>query len=233
MAWNFKETLAMEPIPQTFKPMIEQWANKSFFTDRPIVGMRLERLAAEAQYEPWTSETMRLMGKAFSVSPKRAEAMLRGYLGTIGLYALSAADALVRGLGDYPEGVEKSMEDYPVLKSFYRGAGSPKNTRFVTSFYEMSRDVNQLYAAVLAYRRQGEPSAAERMIANNADKLKGRAAINKYRAAMSKINKRVRQIHYSRTMGMAEKRTEIDKLIARRNKIAETGVVRFGPNKPK
>ena len=193
-----------------------------------MVGMRLERLAAEAQYEPWTRETMRGIGKAFSVSPKRAEAMLRGYFGTLGLYALAASDAVVRGLGDYPEGVEKSMEDYPVLRSFYRGAGSPKNTRFVTKFYEMARDVNELQAAVNAYRRQGEPGAASELALTNENKLKSRKAVNRHRARMSKINKRIRNIHYSRKMSPEEKRRAIDSLINARNEVAERAVKRYG-----
>ena len=41
-------TLAMNPIPQGVMPIVEQWANKTFFTGRPIENMGDEKLLPEA-----------------------------------------------------------------------------------------------------------------------------------------------------------------------------------------
>ena len=213
----------MEPIPQVAKPIIEQWANKSFFTQRPIVGQRLINQAAETQYEPWTSETMRVVGKSWGVSPKRAEALVRGYFGTIGLYALAATDTVIRSLGDYPPDPTKSAENYPVLGSFYRGDGEPRNTRYTTAFYEMAIEVNKLQYSINEYRRQGESKLAGELYNENRSLLEGRKGINKIRGRLSKINKEIRAIYYSRNVGPDKKAEMIDRLIAEKNRITENG----------
>jgi hypothetical protein len=222
LAWNFGQTLSMNPTPQLIKPLVEKWANRSFFTDRPIVGMRLERLAKEAQYEPWTSATMRKLGETWGVSPKHAEQLVRGYFGTIGSYILAATDVVTRGLYDFPDRPSQKLEEMPVISAFYRGKGSPKNTRYMTEFYEMTKEVSELYNAVNAYRVQGEQVQASDVLLNNQDKLKYRGILNRRRASISKINKRIRRISYNKQMSGERKQVMIDQLIDRKNKIARS-----------
>jgi hypothetical protein len=228
MYWNFTQTLAMNPIPQTMRPIAEQWANKSFFTDRPIVGQRLQNLEQSVQYEPWTSETMREMGRLFGVSPKRAESIVRGYFGTVGMYVLGITDTLLtRNIVDFPDNPEKQIDEMPVLKSFMRGSGPAKNTKYINSFYEMVKEANQLQSAIRELQRQGEWDRALQMRNEELDKLKARPALNKRRAALSKINKRIRQIHYSDTMTPELKRQNIDRLLDIRNRIAQGGYDKY------
>ena len=63
MGQIFLEAFAMNPIPQGARPVIEQIANRNFFTWRPIESEALKNRRPGDRYEPYTSETMRLLGE--------------------------------------------------------------------------------------------------------------------------------------------------------------------------
>ena len=224
LAWNTKETLSMTPIPQTIAPMVEQWANKSTFTGRPIVGLRLTRLAPEAQYEPWTSETLRVLGDAIGQSPKRMESLVRGYFGTMGTYILGASDMVTRNLFNLPEHPEKSLDEYPIVRSFYRGDETGRYTRYTTEMYELLRELNQAHYAVLKFREDGDEENVEELQDRYGSLFQYRKMLNKRSRELSKLNKKIRRTHISKNLSPSRKKEIIDGLVRQRNKITSTAM---------
>ncbi|HHS84303.1 MAG TPA: hypothetical protein ENK38_05160 [Gammaproteobacteria bacterium] len=219
------ETFAMNPIPQLFKPVVEQYSNKTFFTGAPIIGMSLQRLKPEAQYDPWTSESMRGMAEAMPNwapewlrSPKRLETALRGYLGTIGMYAIETSDKLVREIGDYPDHPALNVDDIPVAKRFVRGS-PPRSTKYTGQFYDMVRDANEVYSTVKRYRQQGRVEKAENLAAENAGKLRARKALNRMARRLTGINNRIKRVYSDRDMTRQEKRDAVDKLTVQKQNL--------------
>ena len=214
----------MSPVPQTLKPVIEQWANKSAFTGRPIVGMRLARLDPTAQFEPWTSETLQILGQATGNSPKRMESLMRGYFGTMGMYLLGVSDFATRNLFALPEHPEKSIEEYPILKSFYRGSEAGRYTRYTTEMYELLRELNQAHYAILKFREEGNEGAIARLQEEHGDKFKYRKMLNKRQRDLSKLNKKLRKIHMSRNITAARKQVLIKQIVRQRNALTRTAM---------
>lgn len=85
-------------VPTILGPLVENYANKSLFTGKPIVPQHTQGLAASEQVAPYTGETARLVGSATNTSPAKIENLVRGYTGGAGLAAKDATDAAIRKL---------------------------------------------------------------------------------------------------------------------------------------
>ncbi|MFO7802527.1 MAG: LPD38 domain-containing protein, partial [Desulfovermiculus sp.] len=227
-----RQTFAFD-YPQVMKPWMEQWANKDTFTGRDIVGIGLERLMPEAQSYPWTSETAKELGEATDMSPKRIEHFVRSTFGTLGMYALSASDVVVRHSMDYPYPPSRRLDDMPIIKSFYR-QGPSRHTKYVTEMYDTIKEVDQLMATVREYRRRQDLDAAEGIFAKMKNEwgVKDEADFRQLLAtkeAWAKevrpffrdINGAIRNIHRNKDLTPEQKRDRIDKLLRRKNNVAK------------
>lgn len=83
-------------VPTIAAPLVENFANRSTFTDRPIIPRDKEGEEPFAQAGPRTGETARTVGGMLNVSPAKIENVVRGYTGGLGAYALEGTDAAVR-----------------------------------------------------------------------------------------------------------------------------------------
>ena len=82
-----KESGLPDILPTAFTGWIEAfYANKSFFTGRPIVPVGEERLPAEHQYGNYTSETAKLIGRLLKISPRKADHIAYSYGGGLARY---------------------------------------------------------------------------------------------------------------------------------------------------
>ena len=219
------DTFAFNPTPQFVKPIIEQYANRSFFTGSPIVGMAEQNLQPEAQFTPWTSETMRELAKAMPDwapewirSPRRLEAAVRGYLGSMGMYVVGVADNVTREALSYPENPGRRLYDYPVVSRFARDP-NPRVTKYADQMYEMLNEANAVYSTINRFRREQRFDDAKALFEENKGKLAVRARLNRLATQVRKTNEQIRIVQSSRTMSAEQKREKIDALIARKNEI--------------
>lgn len=220
---NLFQTLNINPIPQGVMPIAEVVANRSFFFDTPIEGMSDEGKLTEARYNEHTSSTMKelgAIGKWVGLSPKELEHLYNGYLGTIGAYALSLVDVATNWATDRTERPEMKLEDFPVIKSFYKGDSPPRSTQYITDLYDRMTEVDQIYRTINEYKKEGLIAEAKELQKENRDKLKYRKALNGAREQLSDINKKISVV--SRADYSAEiKRLQLDKLQVKKNEITK------------
>lgn len=215
----FMDTFALNPMPQLFMPLIEQYANWHSFLDRPIVGYGMQRLEPEAQFTSQTSETAVLAGQATGASPKRIEHLVNGYFGTLGSYILGAVDAVsARALGR-PWGPSWRVDQLPVLKRFIR-EDPAFSTRYLTDLYELKNDVDQVYSTISRYRKEGDFEKVKSLVEANRDKLGLRGPLNRLVNAIQMNRNRMTQVELSETMSSQEKRDALDRLLEQRNRIS-------------
>jgi len=238
------DTFAFNPTPQLFKPIVEQWANRSFFTNRPIVGQELEGLEPVAQYNPWTSETARAGASIIDQvvpdsmrrfvpetlrSPVRMEHAMRAYLGTIGGYLMQASDAALRVSGAFPEAPAiGSVRDIPVLGSvagsFVRGDPELEpSSKYADDLYAALDDADAAYRTMNAYVNQGNLEAAQRLTGKRMDALTVRPVLHDFQQAASEINTMQRRI-MSSDMTPEEKRAAMDELTRTKNALMKQAV---------
>ena len=92
MAAFFAGMFTFDPTPQFVRPAIEVATNKNFFTWRPIENESLQKLPPQYRYDERTNLLSRYMSKflnevAIPISPVQFEHLVRGYLGTLGVFA--------------------------------------------------------------------------------------------------------------------------------------------------
>lgn len=139
-------------VPTAVAPLIENYANRSFFRDRPIVPRGREAFPPEEQTGAFTSETAQLLGDALGYSPAKIDNLVRGYAGGLGQYATGAVDAaLRRAMGEKPP-VEGASEDplahVPLIRAFVRRAVAT-DAESIEEFY---RAFNEAEGYRLAWR---------------------------------------------------------------------------------
>jgi len=212
------ETFAIG-VPQLFKPAIEQWANKSFFTDRPIIGDRLKGLKPSEQKEPWTSEALQLIGGALNVSPKRAEVLLKGYFSTFGAFVLGGVDILAENIGNFPDQPTKRIDDYPLFGRFVRKGEPARYTRQQTWFYETFGELDELVKTINHYKQIGEYDKARKLATEKKEQVKLKKLFNRKRTRLGEINRRIRKIMWSKTLTPDQKEKMSDRLLQKKNEL--------------
>jgi len=117
-------------VPTFALPIMENWANKSLFLDRPIVPADKEDVLPEYQYKPYTTEIAKTMGKLLGelpplkksphIAPARIENLIRGWSGGLGMHIVNIADVALRKTNIVPDTIKpaKVLSDIPFIKAF-------------------------------------------------------------------------------------------------------------------
>ena len=147
----------MLPIPQILLPFVENYFNKSLFTGQAIVPRGTENILPEYQFTPYTSQISKALGSIIAeidpttpfASPARIDALIRGWTGTLGNYAVQIADAALikSGIIEDPVKPTKTLADIPFIKAFVvRNPSS--GSEFIEKFYELYGPMAQATATV-------------------------------------------------------------------------------------
>ncbi|WP_421186885.1 LPD38 domain-containing protein [Aeromonas enteropelogenes] len=209
-------TLAMNPIPQVFRPIVESYTNYDFFKESPIENMVDLEMNAEARYDDKTSLLMREVGETLGLSPKQLEHLFLGYTGTLGSYLMAATDAVIR-TGQPGESPELRWDEIPVAKSFFRGEEAAKSTRYQEEFYQMLSDVNKLKHTVDKYNKEGRRDDAKTLLEQGGKILWSRKSLTGIQKQLRAVRNKIALIQRDRTLSAEEKRERIDKLYERGN----------------
>jgi len=192
-------------VPTALLVPMEQWANRSLFTGRPIVSEGLEGLDPELQYTAGTSLAAREAGNALGASPARIDHAIRGLLGTMGVYVTSMADLVIRPLGDYPVKPSATVREMPVVRAFVHDPNSP-NTRYVTDFYETLSKARKADASM----RQLDGEKADAYYKKHGDVIDAAPILNRAARDMGAARREAREIGEDRTTSAEEKRRQIN-----------------------
>jgi diguanylate cyclase (GGDEF)-like protein len=144
MATAVGQVFAPPVLPTAVTPLIENYANQSFYRGRPIVPRGREGLDPAEQATPYTSQTARLLGRTLDYAPAKIDNLLRGYTGGLGRYATQGLDAIIAraraaaGLPPVGPPVPSSERDVLTTLPFTKGF-----TRTVPG--EDAESIEQLY----------------------------------------------------------------------------------------
>ncbi len=209
-------------LPTAFLGWLEIYTNKSFFTGRPIIPRGEERLDPELQYGLYTSETAKLIGRTFSVSPRQADHLFRAYGGGLARYGTRITDALINIVRE--EEFEKpagTAADLPLIGAFvprvWHGSDS------IEKFYKQLEEAERLHASTK--RRRGttvEPS----------DRLR---ALRKVATDLSKLRQKSQTIEVDKNLTAEQKREQLDFISIFQINMARRAIGRelitYSPNK--
>lgn len=245
---NFVKSLwgAITPsiVPTAILPFWEQYANRSFFTDRNLIPKSLEGQLPEYQYQPYTTETAKKLGSIIAAfpgvrdtslgqspaagvaaalsTPILMENYLRSWTGGLGAYALQAVDLGLRKAGVVPDPPKPAdtLADLPVIKAFavrYPSASAESIQRFYDDFEKNKR----YFDSWMAKAQEGDVTALERI--QEAGGMRLFVQFDGIKEALGEHSKLIRDITKSPDILPEEKRQLIDQLYFSEIQIAQAG----------
>jgi len=137
MAWQrFREGAFETLMPPTsitmVKPIVEHITNYSFFHERPILPQNLKGVDAALQWNNYTSELGKFIGKKIGIAPVFIDNYITGWSGSWGRHAMNQSNKL------RPNAPEEGWEDAFILSRFLkdglRGANSSRSFWDAMSF---------------------------------------------------------------------------------------------------
>lgn len=179
------------------------------------------RLRPGDQATHYTSGLAKLLGKAApdTISPVRVDALMRGYLGTLGL-SIAATTSAVHDSFAAGEAPDRRPEEWPLIGRYLRRAPA-RSTIYVEDFYELRDEVTRLMGSARAYIRQGRLAEAQALLADNPNAPGLYRMVNTVAERMQAINAELRRLREDPAMPGSEKRQQIDFMLAQRNELAK------------
>ena len=225
------DTFAINPIPQAIRPIYDIARNKDGFTDRPIESMGMERISPQFRQSPGTSAAAVGINKVNNMFAEFASAatggaikpesvqlsaiqydyMLKGYLGWVGAVVQTASNAMAAPFKDGESSKYERIDDFLVVGNFVKTVPQAQS-RYVTSFYENSKDMATAASDVSHFLNSGQFEKANEIFTEKADKLALAKLYSKGTNMMSAIGNQIRMIEDDPEMDGAAKRLEIERL---------------------
>jgi hypothetical protein len=202
---NLMDTLKFNPMPQAFVPFYENITNHSFFTGEKIVGRGLENVAKPLQYNASTTMGARWLGEQTGMSPIQIDNVVRGYTGTMGMYAMNMLDSFFTSQGD-PVKATTRAEQLPVIKRFF---ASDSGT--VAQYYDLKDEVDEVVRTV-NFLSLNNPDKLEAYLKDNENTYMLKDFVSSIEKDMKQIREYRNAVNADPSISADEKRTILDEL---------------------
>ena len=222
------DNLAMNPVPQAFKPILDVYSNKDAFSGRAIESASMERLRPEYRFTDRTSMVARatstglnavtgLIGKD-ALSPVMIDQMLRGYFGWLGSFVVGSADVLARPLTSQPAQAKADLWKLATgnIMSDLRDAPS----RYVSSMYDQAKELETAHGTWRMLVKSGKTEEAAEFKAEHQSALQRYRGVEDAKQAAGKLGVKRREIERSETMTAEEKREALRRISLEQDRIA-------------
>lgn len=239
------ETSGPDFVPTGAAPIIEQFANRSTFTNRTLIPAAQEKFLPEYQYTPYTTETAKALGQIVGAfpgmdklkmdnsgwggvgraltSPILIENYVRGWSGQLGMYALQAADAGLRKSGVLPDPPKptSTLADIPVIQAFVVRYPSA-TTESIQSFQDEYIKNKSYFTTYQAMAADGNVAAMQHIQDMGGPLMWGQ--LDAIHGAITEHNQLIRDIWKNPTMPGDQKRQLIDQFYFNEIMMARQGM---------
>lgn len=221
-------TFLFNAIPQAVKPLVDvYYANKDSFTGQMIETISEQKRTENERMDEYTTELAKGIAQVVpKMSPKQADALIRGYLGTFGSVMAGLIDGVFAESGTKPAGYFGDPTD-PLailantagLNRFFKSEETMRN-RYVKDFYNVQRTVEEITLSIKdAADAKDFELVREKIQAD--PKARGLAkALNRVESQINDINSRMRSIRNNPNLSSSQKTEYINQLRARKNALA-------------
>jgi hypothetical protein len=223
---------AINIAPTGAVPILEQMSNYSFFTTNPLIPSRMENLLPEYQYNEYTTETSKAIGRLIGAfpgmhdksmaSPIVIDNYISGWTGTLGRYVRDALDYSLRKNGILPDPSQPlaTLADIPFIKSFVVRYPSA-TAQSVSDFYAGYISRNKAYMTFQHLVQQGNVDAAMREMEIEPGAFERLEGLHQ---AIGTLNHVIRMTYRDPEMTPSDKRQLIDEMYHQMILMAREGV---------
>lgn len=214
-------TLAVQ-FPQAMMPLFEVMTNHDFYSGRPIVPYwagRTEAITADATTASPVaiSASNQLSDMNIDFDPRNIDHLIRGYLGTVGSYALLATDGIMRNYLDLPSPADKRPDQYPVLSRFLQERAGTGPTE---AFYTLANEVDVFTKTLADLDQQGRADDWYKRAKKNEGLLDVADDVKAISKELSELRKLRREIDNDRVMSAQDKKKSFIQIQEMMNEIA-------------
>ena len=209
-AWNMGKILAtnfmFEYVPQALKPVYEIAINENRFTGSPIETYAEKQLMPEYRFNHFTSETAKALGKQLGMSPKKIDALIKGYFNTWGMYGLQLMDEAFWNK-NMPE---RDIGEYPVMRTF-RPPQTPRRTKHSEEFWIMFEEYAEANNTANMLSKSVMPEEYAKVFEENAQKIAQGQILEFTKTEVDKLYDAMDAVRNS-DMHPSDKREKLDEL---------------------
>ena len=214
-------TLAVQ-FPQAMMPLFEVMTNHDFYSGRPIVPYwagRTEAITADATTASPVAiaASNQLSDMRIDFDPRNIDHLIRGYLGTVGSYALLATDGIMRNYLDLPSPADKRPDQYPVLSRFLQERAGTGPTE---AFYTLANEVDVFTKTLADLDQQGRADDWYKRAKKNEGLLDVADDVKAISKELSELRKLRREIDNDRVMSAQDKKKSFIQIQEMMNEIA-------------
>jgi len=164
----------------------------------------MENVAKEYQVAPNTSEAAKKLGGILGESPIIVDHIMKGYTGSLGMYAIDLIDAVLFSNDASPKPA-KRFEQMPVIKRFTVDKEA-KGT--VTAYYDLKNSVDEVVRTINLMERTGNIEELSKYAEENANLYGMRSYISSVEKQMKVMREAAIKIRSS-DMSPEEKRDSL------------------------
>ncbi len=229
-------TVLVDPIPNAIAPAIEQMTNKNLFTGQSIVRQSMENKLPEMQYDRYTSETAKALGKLVSymplvkdIGPKDSKlgspAVIDNYIhawgGTLGQYAIQIADKGLQAAGIAPPIVKpaSTLSDIPFVREFVVRFPTARPEQ-IEQFQDRFAQSDKIQNSIKALQKQGDFQGA---MALNDRYMRDASRVSGINKGIQTLNQQIQYVYANPSISPVDKRQLIDTYMYQMVMMAKTG----------
>jgi hypothetical protein len=225
--------------PNALLPAAEVATNYNTFRERNIVNpfdMGLEKVpgGAALQYNRWTSETAKALGRMLDYSPAKIDHLIYGYTSGIGRMGTDFFDRMLFN----ERRPSKGVADIPGMRALYTGSGLSASSASIDQFYRERDRLNGEAARIRRLYQSGAEDAAfnaadaagmtidvqgSRTVVTNDERRHIEASARKLRELRALFD----PIYESEELSPREKQKQLDEIVE-----SMVNEARFALNKP-
>jgi len=171
MLQTFSRSFNPAPIPTILNAAMETYFNYSTFTDRPLMSESTASLLPGYQSTPYGTKITKDIGEAVGFSPARAEHLLRGTTGGLGMHALKALDMVYKQVNPPSvPGMDWQTSDIPGIGGLVMRFPTT-DVQSIARFYNTLDEARKVQRTINELREGGRRADSDRMVQEAREKF--------------------------------------------------------------
>jgi hypothetical protein len=220
-------------LPQAVKPIVQQYMNRDFFTDAPIVPRRLQGIDPDLVWDRRTSVTARALGKAAEAAglpeawqePIRIEKLFKDYFSYLGVATFQGTDLAYDWITNAPDDPldVQTLKYLTGVGRFYKGTGPAKRTKYDEMFWDLATAVDKAHKSMNHVKKEDGFKAKSKYRAKHRHILDAKFKTEFVKMRLRTLKTKENRI-YNSTKPVTQKRKELDILQRKRNELMRVNV---------
>lgn len=227
------DNLAMNPLPQAVKPILDIYANKDSFTGQPIEKLGQDKLRAEQRFNADTSVLARGLSTAQGsveralgvdnmigiLSPVQIDHAIRGYFGWLGSFVVGAGDMMAQSGSWDAKTPSRDMWKF-ATQNIIQDANSP-SSRYVSQMYQQAKSLEEAYATYRSLLKQGQGDEARAYREDHIEELRKYPVVEAVKKQEARFNEQIKLIERSSSLDSTQKRERILAFQNQKSRVAQ------------